>query len=73
MKKTQWSPNARTMFLVVLVLVVPAMTVAYRTNSIKIPKTTIYVYIYISTYYTKYNKLQQTKTIRAKKGKATHV
>ncbi len=25
---------------------VPAMIVVYRTNSIKIPKTTIYVYIY---------------------------
>jgi len=43
----QWETCAFACVLVVVVA--PAMTVAYRTNSIKIPKTTIttiHVYIY---------------------------
>ena len=57
-------------------VLVSAMIVAYRTNSIKIPKTTtIYVHIsiYIDTYYkhtTKHNKIR--KRLK-EKGKATHV
>jgi hypothetical protein len=51
MKKTQWSSQALTIRdILCCVSVVPAMTVAYRTNSIKIPKTTticVYVYTHI--------------------------
>lgn len=40
------------------------MIVAYRTNSIKIPKTTIFVYIY--TYIHPISKIQNTKTQTSK-------
>ena len=39
------------------------MTVAYRTNSIKIPKTTIYVYISTYLHITYYINIQYTNTI----------
>jgi len=43
------------------VLVVLAMIVAYRTNSIKIPKTTICVYIHIYIQYQKYKDTDRQK------------
>ena len=55
------------------VLVVPAMTVAYRTNSIKIPKTTT-IYVYIYRYIHKHTIKHNTQLIfKREKGKATHV
>jgi hypothetical protein len=77
MKKTQWPlrrPHSDKHCVGVLV---PAMTVAYRTNSIKIPKTTIYVYIYVYRYIhkhtIKYNNYDTQRTVKTRKGKAVHV
>jgi hypothetical protein len=48
------------------------MTVAYRTNSIKIPKTTtiyVYIYRYIHKHTIKHKRLKD----QLEKGKTTHV
>ena len=53
------------------------MTVAYRTNSIKIPKTTtihVYIYTYTDRYIHKHTIKYNTQIeFKIEKGKAVHV